>query len=283
MEVLIDQIKEKFKNATAIKKGNSAKMLLALTAIMSVNMMAAPYAEANTQQYNNTDKEYVQVIQQESDNFNKMYTLSEQKEMVTAGYFIGEEMDLPNSSLKDVINNVDHFYIKYINDNKLSERQIDVAEYAGAVNKSYNFKYDDVPNFLVSSIKSEIPSYDELPADIANKFVAKAEKLYSTIDDKPYHSAEEAYDNLQHLFYSKVRNDGGVWTGEDMSFEHDDVNKAFQDFGTKGISADDVYELPNYLIKHETSSIKSKLEISEYSNDSESIKNNINGNKMKFN
>lgn len=252
-EIENKEMLNKFGGSEMSFKGEGRKLMGVMAMVMAINAVPAPTVQAAEMPLQQ-DNEIAQ-LQEFADNFNLTFTEANQKEMINAGYFIGDKLGKDNSDLEKVIDNTYTAYQGYLDKANISQRDLGVVDYAKAINIKYNV--EDAPNYLLGSVDSPYPEMKDLSAEALNTIVAKAESLTQNLDEKPYHSIEEAYEFMQESYNTKIRYNGGAdvynekgeW--EDLSMDKTDVMKGFVDFASKGVTEEMKWELPNYLTSYD--------------------------------
>ncbi len=248
-EIDSNEVLGKMSGATMIPKGSGKKLMGVMAMVMAINAFPAPTVQAAEMPINPTN-EIVQ-LQEFKEDFNLTFTEGNQKELINAGYFIGDKLDMGSSNLESVVNNVKDSHQNFLNKNEISKRDFSLVDYAKEVNNKYGV--EDAPNFLLSTIDSPYPNMDELTPLALNTITAKAEYMTQKLDKKPYKSVEEAYEFMQQSYNTKIRYNGGAdvydekgeW--EDISMDQADVMKGFVKFASSGVTEEMKDNLPNYL------------------------------------
>lgn len=209
---------------------------------------------ANEDDPSNVSVEVVN-IQETLEEFNASYTSSEQEAVLVSGYYLNMLEGEESTSLNDILNANQESHADYINSSNQSYREYSVVDYAKDMKIKANesgVTVDDIPNYIVSGVNSVYMDYSDMTPMEANTAVAKAESIYGDEIEKPYNTAEGAVETLNSIYSSKIRNDGGIWTGDDVSFDNNFIKKEVNDFLKSGVTQDDVENLPRFLEHKDT-------------------------------
>lgn len=284
MKISVENFADKFKEAKMTKKGNSTKIMAALALTFAMGGLSNTVEASNNFEVSNGFEPQVEQsvespeilkLKEEKQEFNASYLEKDQENIINVGYFIGEKLGLETSDLSSVIDITENNYYNYINVKNISQNDFDITDYAETIKAEHNI--EEAPNFLLSSVDSPYTDFEDLSPEMRNSVSAKAFKLIGEDGDLPS-SAEEAYDFVKDVGMKNMRWNGGVWNGEDVTFEQNAVKSFMKDLSTKGITAEDINELPNYLYENPENSIDS----SNSFNQKNMNENKSSPNKLKF-
>lgn len=284
MKISVENFVDKFNEAKMTKKGNSAKIMSALALTFAMGGLSNTVEASNnfevsngfeTQVEQSVESPEILKLKKEKQEFNASYLEKDQENIINVGYFIGEKLGLETSNLSSVIDITENNYYNYINIKEISQNDFDITDYAETIKSEYSV--DEAPNFLLSSIDSPYTDFEDLSPEMRNSISAKAFKLIGEDGDLPS-SSEEAYEFVKDVGMKNMRWNGGVWNGDDVTFEPNAVKSFMKDLSTKGITEEDINELPNYLYENP----ENKIENSNNFNQKNMNENKLSPNKLKF-